>query len=356
MQRYDVVVVGAGPSGCSAAINCATLGLEVLLLDRKMRGSRKPCGGVLPWVALEVIEDVIGAELPSSVMTTPKELGLYYVPPSGKKNAGAVNRYRIHNIVRERLDDWLLDVARENGVDTLTETEFISLTEGPSIHIRSKRKGEEVECHANYLVGADGVRSRVRQQISLESLVPDFLIVGQQLLGNRKQSDLGENFCGFLRGDISIAYSYAIPKGNDLLIGTGVRRRESPNIAEALVKFKQWLASDFNVDISDVIMKESWAIPFGFFALGRANVLLAGDAAGLCNPLSGEGIRLGIESGEAVASAISRAQDGADPLESYRQEIGGLAQMVGEIHKFVIDADDSIRESFVADELKRGTI
>ncbi|MHA1908991.1 MAG: NAD(P)/FAD-dependent oxidoreductase [Candidatus Thorarchaeota archaeon] len=355
MQKYDVVVVGGGPAGCSTAINCASLGLEVLLLEKDSPGKRKPCGGVLPWITSEVIEDILGAEMPSHVFNSPAELGLYYVPPSGRENSGRVPKYRIHNIIRERFDEWLLKLASDSGVEVVTEARFTGLSLGASIEVTGQKHDETLQFDSDYVVGADGVRSTVRRMIKPESVAPA-MIVGQELWSDWKKSDIEDCFYGFFRGDISIAYSYVIPKGDNLLIGLGVEPRQTPNVIEALGMFRTWLREEFNFQDKTLISKEAWGIPFGYHIPGKDNVLLVGDAAGLCNPLSGEGIRLGIESGESAASAISRSMKGADLLGAYSQEVGGLADMVHKIYEFVLSLDDIGRETFVKEELSRGII
>ncbi len=351
MPEYDVVVVGGGPAGCSTAINCSMLGMSVLLLEKDKLGRHKPCGGVLPWITAEVIEDTIGEELPTDVMKDPTELGLFYVPPSGRNKSGRVSNYKIHNIDRDKFDAWLMKIVDTSNVDVLTGTRFTDLTDSD---IHAVRGDEKIQVKYKYLVGADGVRSKVRRLLSPESA--EVLIVGQELLRCRYDDVLSDCFSGFFRNDLSIACAYTIPKGEDLLIGLGVQPKSSPNISEAIHLFKNWLTSDFSFEEKQLRTKEVWAIPFGVFASGAKNTILVGDAAGLCNPLSGEGIRLGIESGESAAAAIARAENGDDLQLSYRTEIGGLANMVKGIHDFVLSLDDTGREQFVSEELARGVV
>jgi len=351
VQEYDVVVVGGGPAGCSTAINCSMLGMSVLLLEKDKPGRHKPCGGVLPWITAEVIEDILGLELSTHVMEEPAELGLFYVPPSGRKKSGRVPNYKIHNIDRDKFDAWLLKVVDASNVDVLTDTRFTNVTDS---EIHSVRGDESIHVKYKYLVGADGVRSTVRQLLTHEQV--GVLLVGQELWSCTYDGDLSDCFSGFFRGDLSIAYAYTVPKGEDLLIGIGVQPKSSPNVAEAMKLFKNWLTDDFSFEEKQIRTKETWAIPFGFFVPGAKNTILVGDAAGICNPLSGEGIRLGIESGESAASAISRAETGADLQLSYSTEIGGLANMVKDIHDFVLSLDDKGREQFVSEELARGVV
>ncbi|MFW9907194.1 MAG: NAD(P)/FAD-dependent oxidoreductase [Candidatus Thorarchaeota archaeon] len=355
MQNYDVVVIGGGPAGCSTAINCASLGMDVLLLEKGPRGRRKPCGGVLPWITSEVIEDIIGEEMPPHIYDSPSELGLYYVPPSGRKNSGIVSNYRIHNIVRERFDEWLLSVAIDSGVEVITETRFTNLSLETHNKVSAIRGDEVIEVSSDYIVGADGVRSQIRRIIEPESFAP-VLLVAQELWSGWKKSDIEDCFYGFFRGDISISYSYIIPKGGNLLIGSGVQQKKSPNLIEGLRLFKTWLKEEFNFQEETLVSKEVWGIPFGYTILGHGDVVLVGDAAGLCNPLSGEGIRLGIESGESAAVAISRSKKGSNLIDAFQQEVEGLVGMVQRIFNFVLSLDDAGRERFVQEELSRGII
>ncbi len=351
-EKYDVAVIGGGPAGCSAAINCARAGLSVVLLERGEHGRHKPCGGVLPWVTEEVIEEVIGEPMPRDVLVSPSEIGLYYVPPSGRQHGGRVADYRLLNINRDAFDHWLLRVAMSHGVDIHTNARFISLESERPYRFQVQCKNEQLTLRTEYLIGADGVHSNVRRAIRPD-IRPGVLIVGQELWDNRDSCDMEDCFYGLFRGDISLSYSYAIPKGDALLIGTGVLPHQTPHISDSLTRLREWLKKDFGFEPHRRLQREVWAIPFGHFTPGSANAVLVGDAAGLCNPLSGEGIRLGIESGESAALAVVSASRGGTVQTAYHREIAGMADMIARLHKFVISLDDRGRNEFVNDELRR---
>ncbi|MGY5858519.1 MAG: NAD(P)/FAD-dependent oxidoreductase [Candidatus Thorarchaeota archaeon] len=349
-SKYDVIVVGGGPAGSTTAICCASAGKDVLLIEKGSKNRDKPCGGVLPSVAPETIEDIVGVSIPDEVRTDPSELGLYYVPPSGRANGGRVKNYSIHNIYRAPFDQWLRNLAAEEGVVVKHDSQCIDIAKTDQYKVLIQSKEGESIVQSDFLVGADGVRSLVRKKLFPTSNAP-VLIVEQEHW--KRTGDFEDCFYGFFRGDVSIAYAYLIPKDDSLILGLGAVPHQEPNVAELLKRFRIWLEKEFSFKPSSCIKKEAWSIPFGYFIPGEDKTLLVGDAAGLCNPLSGEGIRLGVESGEVAANAISSYNNERDPSQIYARNVGGLVNMIEELNDFVRTVDDQGREEFVRNELAR---
>ncbi len=351
-KEYDVIVVGGGPAGSTTAICCASAGMNVLLLEKGQRNRYKPCGGVLPLVAPETIEDIVGDSIPDEVRINPAELGLYYVPPSGRKNSGRVKNYSIHNIERASFDQWLRDLARDTGADVKHNSQCVGVKKKDKFKIKIESGDGTTYASSDYLVGADGVRSTVRSYLFPQKDTP-MMIVGQEHW--KANGDFEECFYGFFRGEVSVSYAYLIPKADSIIIGLGTEPHQKPNIAQLLIKFKKWLEIEFSFSPKQLLMKEAWSIPFGYFIPGEGNALLVGDAAGLCNPLSGEGIRLAVESAEAASTAILAADGEKEPAQIFAKDIQGLVDMIAELNEFVRTVDDAGRERFVKDELLRGT-
>ncbi|MHA2023107.1 MAG: NAD(P)/FAD-dependent oxidoreductase [Candidatus Thorarchaeota archaeon] len=349
-NKYDVIVVGGGPAGSATAICCASAGKKVLLLEKESRNRYKSCGGVLPLVAPETIEDIVGESIPDEVRTDPPELGLYYVPPSGRANGGRVKNYSIHNIDRALFDQWLRNLASETGVVVKHDSKCTDVTKTDQYNVRINSRDVESIEHADYLVGADGVRSSVREKLFKSSKAPK-MIVEQEYW--EPSGDFEDCFYGFLRGDVSISYAYLIPKADSLILGLGAVPHQEPNVAQLLKRFRTWLEKEFSFIPKKRIKREAWSIPFGYFIPGDGNTLLVGDAAGLCNPLSGEGIRLAVESGEAAAAAIVSENKEQEPAQVYARDTSRLANMIKELNEFVRTVDDAGREKFVKDELER---
>lgn len=350
-SEYDVIVVGGGPAGSATAICCAKSGKKVLLIEKGSRNRYKPCGGVLPLVAPETVEDIVGDPIPDEARAEPSELGLYYVPPSGRVNSGRVKNYSIHNINRAPFDQWLRDLAEESDVEVMHDARCTDLIKTDQYKVAIDSTDGETVIHSDYLVGADGVRSTVRDSLFKSATTP-VMIVEQEHW--KATGDFEDCFYGFFRGDISISYAYLIPKGDSLIIGLGAVPHQEPNVAQLLKKFRTWLEREFSFAPTDLVKREAWSIPFGYFIPGEDNAILVGDSAGLCNPLSGEGIRLAVESAEAASAAILSAENGKDPIKEYTRDVRGLSEMIAELNEFVRTVDDAGREKFVREELARG--
>lgn len=115
---------------------------------------------------------------------------------------------------------------------------------------------------------------------------------------------ISARFYAFFCGDISQTYAYLIPKNDLYVIGVGASDPNHTTFTTYIDRFKNCLREEFAFKPLSLRKREVWAIPYGFVLEGVGNTILVGDAVGLCNPLSGEGIRFAVESGIAAHNAI----------------------------------------------------
>ncbi|MBQ03627.1 hypothetical protein CL673_02810 [Candidatus Bathyarchaeota archaeon] len=351
MPDHDVIVVGGGPAGASAAITCARKGLDTLLVERGGTYRHKPCGGILPGVCIDLITEHLGVDVPNEVYSQPRNLGLFYVPPSGRGNGGKVQGYKLISVYRDILDKTLRDAAMELGVEVLLWTSLTDFKDKGEVEATlAESNGATKKVTARTLVGADGVNSQVRWQIygSEERK----LYVYQEHV--EAHGDIGDNFYAFFKSTVSPSYGYVLPRDDFLIMGVGVLAESLGANPDPLASLKIWLSQEFGYKEEKVKTQEVWPIPYGFFRIGRGSVLLVGDAAGLCNPMSGEGIRWSVESGIAAGEAIATAMlDGRSPDEIYGEEIRQIQRVLRRIYEFTKSLSDERREIFVKNELRR---
>ncbi len=341
------MVAGGGPAGAAAAITAAKRGLNVVLFEKGWHNRRKPCGGLLPSAAVGTIEEVFGKAIPDVVYSHPRELGLFYSPPSGPVKGGRMRSYRLLNLQRALLDEWLRERVEDAGVEVIYDSALAGFEVGDSVKciINGGDRGSSTVT-SSYLVGADGVFSTVRRVLFGKPTA--VMRVAQETW--EIQGGASDLFYMLLDGRLTRTYGYLIPKGGCVEIGLGVEGDAS----EKMGMLRTELTGKFGIRLGRLVQRDGWAIPYGSVYRGVGNVLLAGDAAGFCNPLSGEGIRLGVESGEAAASAVADATvKGGDAMVLYSKYIEQIERLVRQVYEHSKDFTDEDREGFVEAELRR---
>lgn len=322
--RVDVLVVGAGPAGSAAAITAATHGLDVLVVDKATFPRDKTCGDGLTTGALRLLE-ALGlplAALPSStsvretVLVGPDGRVVRLPLPTTGEFAGVVPRVELDAALAEHAQRCGAEVRDGNGITGLTR-------DGEGL-IAELADGRTVA--AGWLIAADGHYSGVRHLLE-----PD------------RPADLGawSTFRQYYRGvddprlwvlfeaDLLPGYAWVFPLP-DGRANVGFAMHRPASHGGRLVKQK-WQSLLMRPSLRDLLgpraepegPHRAWPIPsrLDVDALTRERVLFAGDAAGVVDPMTGEGIGQALETGTLAAGAVLTGGAPDDVARRYRTAV-----------------------------------
>ncbi len=322
-KKYDVLIVGAGPSGSNAAISYKELNpsLRVGLIDKAIFPRDKSCGdaigpGVISALKRFNNEHILKDE-PQVVSTTlygPDNIGIQNYIPEVKNKEDSI----VYVIPRIDLDNRILDLAKDSDVDVIEGLSFVSFEEqsNKSILVKFKNEDEEFLFSTNLLIGADGANSRVRKQLNLKKNSDWHKAIAiRAYIDSPNYIEIFKERTLMFEINVSAekGYAWAFPSRGTLLnIGIGVPlsifKKDKLNINKLLDDFINQLESR-GVIIENVRKQKSYMLPFASSRpklVKNINVALIGDASSMINPMSGEGIFYGMEAGYLLAKNTNK--------------------------------------------------
>ena len=345
-ETFDVVVVGGGPAGATAAADLAGRGLSVLLLDRA--GRIKPCGGAIP---PRLMRDF---DIPGDILVA-RATGARMHSPAAKQVDMPIGAGFVGMVDRESFDEWLRERAAEAGAVRRSGT-FETLrrdADGRAVlDYRAKADGRVQAVRARSVIGADGALSAVGKQAGVPGAdrvkhvfaYHEIVRTPPAVRGGAEPCDI------YYQGELSPDfYAWIFPHGETTSVGTGSARKGfSLRGAVKTLRAKAGLAE------AETIRREGAPIPLKPLRRwddGR-DVLLAGDAAGVVAPASGEGIYYAMLAGRLAGDAVrdflatgdARALRGA--RRRFMREHGRIFWVLGMMQWFWYRSD-SMRERFV---------
>lgn len=328
-RSYDLVVVGAGPGGATAARQAAQRGLSVLLLEKRQEiGSPVRCAEGMwheeltsfiqpdpAWIAAQVTQDQVTALIGGQERTWRVQGGLGYV------------------LERRVFDRVLAERAAQAGAEVWVKTAAVGLLrEGGAVcGVRVRSGGQETEVQARVVIAADGVESQVGRWAGLDTQLPlqDIMVCAQYLMAG---IDIDPTCTYFYLGHqwAPGGYAWIFPKGEGRAnVGLGVQAdiwqgvEGADKVLDFLTRFieeRPFLARGYPVTL--VAGNVPVALPPT--SLVTDGLLLVGDAARQVNPLTGGGIGNAMQAGklaaETAAAAIAEGDLSASSLARYEQE------------------------------------
>jgi geranylgeranyl reductase family protein len=304
---YDAIIVGAGPAGASSAFWLGEAGRRVLLLEKERLPRYKPCGGAIPKVVLERFPFGFSSVVEREVARA------RFRYRDGREVVFDLPDRPVAMVMRDRFDHHILRQARADVRDC-----------SPVAGVRQDEAGVEVATRlgetfsARYLVGADGAYSRVARAVGLRRRKHMGITYEVEVsAGNGLMAEYAETAL-FLFGAPRRGYAWVFPKGECLSVGIGAFDGKGAGLRELLRREMVRLGIEV-----DGAPGRGHMLPVyrRHEPLHRGRVLLAGDAAGLVDPLLGEGVRHAIDSGRLAAGAVL-ADDPAGYTERVHREIG----------------------------------
>ena len=294
MESFDVAVVGAGPAGSTTAYRLARAGARVLLIDRARFPRDKPCGGGLTQRAVR--------QLPFSVEPVVEQevdrfaVGFRFETTAERRSSGGP---LVLMTQRRRLDAYLAEQAAAAGADFRDGAKVTAIDVDGTVSTPTGR------ARATVVIGADGVNGVAaralgmdgnrRHGVALEGNVPYTATTRAEYRG-RALAELGT---------VDGGYSWIFPKGDHVNVGVGGWEHEGPHLRAYLDR----LCAERGIDRAALTELRGFRLPMRT-AGARASagrILLAGDAAGLIDPLSGDGMYEAFVSGRIAAETALEA-------------------------------------------------
>ncbi|MCP5271044.1 MAG: geranylgeranyl diphosphate reductase [Burkholderiaceae bacterium] len=347
---WDLVVVGGGPAGATAAHDAARQGLSVLLLDRD--GRVKPCGGAIP---PRLIRDF---DIPESLLVAHARCARMISPADQKVDIPIENGF-VGLVDREVFDEWLRVRAAEAGAVRRRGLfrQIDSPENGPcTLQAEDPDSGAPFTLRARSVIGADGARSAVAQQTVRGADRGKFVFAYHEIIQTPAPgtagADVAPSRCDvYYRGSLSPDfYGWVFPHGPTMSVGTG-----SADKGFSLRSAVGRLRDAAGLADARTIRREGAPIPLKPLPRwddGR-HVVLAGDAAGVVAPASGEGIYYAMLGGRLAAeAAVAYVRSGdvralKQARQRFMREHGRVFWVLGMMQWFWYRSD-RLRERFVS--------
>lgn len=295
-MKFNVVIIGGGPAGLSAAYALSNVGVGVALIEKNLYPREKTCAGILTHKTVSLLKTKI-PELNVDHFFTTNHLSLYY--KDGQSIPVSV-KYPFVLVDRKQFDYNLLNICKTSNIHIMEKRKVTAVD--PDKNILYLNDGQTIAY--DFLVAADGAHSIVRKSLGIQQMPLAFCIQD-----SIERCDCPDSLAHLQEiqlhfGNIYLGYSWVVPNNERIIIGTGVfvNNYDWPKLQQ---KHNE-LCSKFH--ITDMSKRCGAHVPIGGLInqtyYPKENIIFIGDAAGLANPLTGEGIYHALLSGFLAGEAF----------------------------------------------------
>ena len=315
----DIVVVGAGPAGCTTASTAAELGANVLMLEEHpLPGLPVFCGEAISHETLVAA----GLKPEPPIINEPINKANFYAP-NGKRITISTDRVLGYTINRDIFDGLLADKAVATGVTLMVNTKAREVTKknGVVVGVKAERHGEALLIKSKIVIGADGHASMVRRSALGIPYFRSFAVCAQYTLNglNIQEPDAIEVWLG--RKYAPGGYAWVFPKSRTVA-NVGICVRANQATKPAILYLQDFISQ--NPDLRDgAIIHKTGGICPSTGTLDKIvddGVMLVGDAAGQTIPMTGSGVESAIHAGKMAGRVASKAIQEGDTSKTRLEE------------------------------------
>lgn len=308
---YDIIIIGAGPTGCTAGKILAENGFNTLIVEKFKMPRYKSCSGQLIERSINLISQIFNEKIPDNVTCKPREnLGMIFTNDKGKEFRFEQNGL---NIWRSSFDSWLSEKAAQYGAEIRDDTLAIDCIQNKDfVTVTLKNNNSIYKEKAKYVINCEGVAGTIKRKV-LGCEFP-YIITFQTY--NQGCIDLDSHyFYAYLQPELSEYDAWFNVKDNKLVLGVAVKN--NAKIKFYYSRFISYMKKMHNLKIECQLQTDKWLMPHILpgckINYGKERIFFAGETAGFLNPM-GEGISIGIESAYCIANAIKNNFDDTDKI------------------------------------------